>query len=502
MQKHKKKRVMIALRHEADGTMTFQFAETVVRDLPEEDWDEREIRTVVGDLHNTVFAMCRQTIVGDIRPERFYIPLDADAPNPAGDRALRLMMWELNRASGPGGIPPGALVTLNTMREKGEDMGLGYAPFFESRLFTYALTLKWMPMCGDLHRHWKASGNADQFVRDVCYYAYVQFDPSVCTIWSPEQLAELDAVCNEASDRFLEVSRAFREQEIHTLIDEVMGGDQHNADTVAVSTAIEGEPPQPWRRANGESTLALLMRQKRLPMVFPGRTVRPAMIGRFNQLLEVLEKAIALSDAVQLGAYMRRRSRVHDKLAQVILSLPYLIHHNCMAMLQNYVRRYARLFVHFHRVHPRSIGGLCFFSQYLSETHMDMYLADLKNHIRTRMGATNPITTIITTQIEAVGDVPAPPMPTSQFAPERRRKPKPKKRQRQIWMRSEEDVEEENKRQQKKKEEEEKQEEEEEDDEDEDEDEEDREETEEQAQLRKQREAQIASELALLKSVI
>jgi hypothetical protein len=376
---------MISVRYEENDTITFQFAETVVRGLPTDSWDEDDVRTVVSSLHNMIWSTNRRTRIGDVHPSKLFMDMDSRGCTLLGECTARSMMWELRNACGGDGIPYDAVYVIRNMSKIAVALGLEYAYFFQSRVFTTALLLRWMPHHTDLPRHWQASQTPEQFVRDVCYYMYLQFDENVRMITNRKHYLQVAQACDIAYDKYSQALEQSSRRPVNEAMVACMEGEGALTGDAASDNPYFDPCPEPWRGSakrrmpHREAMLALLMRRRKLP---PARIGTAGdMVERFNNLLRYLEDVIDMMDVVVGGVYARPGNTAYDKLAKIVLSLPYLVHTRCVNLLYNYLRRYEQLFLHFHYIPSRSMGGMCFFAQFLSETHMDMYLHDLLVHV-------------------------------------------------------------------------------------------------------------------------
>jgi hypothetical protein len=399
---------MIALRREKDGTLTFQIADTVLRGVPESEFTEGDVRTLSGEIHHIVQAMCMQTRIGLRRMENFYVPLDGNgAPNELGVAATCEIIGEITMQNAGSALPDAMWVAIATAHQRGMQMDMQFAPFFASRLFTVSMVLKWMNGPGYLAKYWRACSDPAQFVRDICYFAHVQFDQFMRDRIPDEQAAAMFDIWTDVSVHYDNARTRLVPVDVYMLMQDLLKvrtavpKDDDDDDEPAVqpktepiiSAVIDNGFDNEQDLGEGDDDdgiedelLALMYARSRVGTTLLRRRTDPGCVELFMQFRRAINMAIALAATMCVEEYSTRERRAHiiRKMGNVLISIPYIVHNDCAELLLLHTRRFRRLEYFFPQIVPTSIAGLCFYAQFLTEAQMDMYIADLMAHVEAR----------------------------------------------------------------------------------------------------------------------
>ena len=401
---------MISLRREADGTMTFQLADTVLRGFDESEFTEGDVRTLSGEMHNVVQAMCMQTRIGRRSAADFYVPLDGDGtPNALGETATCEIMCELAAHNAHGVLPDALWAAIGDAGRRGTEMGLQFAPFYESRLLVAAMALKWLGGADYLSTYWRHVRDADQLVRDLCYFAHIQFDPFMRQRMPGEQANALHDLWADVAAQYGEARARLAPDEVHAVVlglleqsqkaqAEADAARRKEEEAAAARKAEEEVFYGPLTKAEAEAEaerlhaeeavelMALMFARRRLHETTVRRAASPTAVEVLLRFKCAIDRAEALAATMCTDYYASAEmcADIWRKLRHVLLSVPYIVNNDCVHLLTAHTRRFRRLLCFFPYIDPLSAAGLCFYAQFLTEAQMDVYLADLLVHVQAR----------------------------------------------------------------------------------------------------------------------
>ena len=390
---------MISLRREHDGTLRFQLADTVLAGIPEDEFTEEDVRTMSGDIHNIVLAMCMQTRLGWRPIQQFFVPLDGNGePNALSKQARCHIMCEIMFENGPGDLPTALWDAVAMLETRGAALNMQFAPFFASPLFAMSMVLKWLGGRGYLRRYWDTlGGDTDQFVRDMCYFAHVQFDQFMHRRLTPEQTARHEQLWSTVSAQYDGACTSVAPFDVYMMMEDLIEeaaqarpkrgpGEKpdEDADDDDGKTSRK-RPSGPDGTVTDEDVLVTMYGRKRFRREVLSTLVTSPTLDLYLRFIATIDAAVAVSCVMSGGEYARPAgSRLPEKISNVLISIPYLMHNDCTHLLLVHTKRFRRLLYFFPNVNAASVAGMCFYAQFLTETQMDMYLADLSAHVAAR----------------------------------------------------------------------------------------------------------------------
>jgi hypothetical protein len=256
------------------------------------------------------------------------------------------------------------------------DDTLYFLPFFRSTIFLYAFSIKQFPLAGSLQRYWSANPVEVHFVRDMCYFCALWYDPTLkYMLPMPLIIARMAATCEQFSLLYHQMNTD-EKFAILTISDERMvaveddGDDDDDDDDDDISVAS----------STASSVRSVQSVTKKKVKIQSGRGAPPTS-KRFSMYERVYDELLTMIDSYVPAKARRVRNTLLRKLYHVVLLLPYMLEHKWVRVLRDIIcSHYASLSAVFPEIDRDTLWGIIIHLQFFTETHLNMVVSDLEVH--------------------------------------------------------------------------------------------------------------------------
>lgn len=244
-----------------------------------------------------------------------------------------------------------------------------FLPFFRSTIFLYAFSIKQFPLAGSLQRYWSANQNETHFVRDMCYFCALWYDPTlVHMLHMPTIVARMTTTCECFSKVYNQLTPADKFALLDISREEEQESDDDDDDDDGSVASSRG------------SSIRSVQSLSRKVNLGTG-VAAPQVSHEISTFERICNELLAIVDSYVPGKLRRVRNTILRKLYYVVLLMPYILEHNWARVLRDIIcSQYASVAAVFPQVDKDTLPGIIIYLQFFTETHLNMVISDLEIH--------------------------------------------------------------------------------------------------------------------------